>query len=278
MTGWRLLSLFNRHRAAPNPWLFRGSPLTGYFELRMDRIVGWAKNGYGSIADSMLIEVIRHGNVIASCPATRQPELRRFAFSLSIEGRFTGKELATESVIVVARDSSDNRCILRLDGAAQLELVRDYLGVPADVILDLDFSHDGNARPYLGAGWVGVGTDFTWTENDDSFIHFDAPVEPGTYALRFTAGAFICKPELPRQVLEVFVDAWQIASLIYREGHPQFQECRFSHEAFASSSRAALRFRHPNAARPSEVYDGKDGRRLAFNFKRLTLARLLAPD
>jgi hypothetical protein len=276
--GWSLLSLFNRRSAAPNPWLRGGSPLTGSFELRVDRIVGQATDNQGATADSMVIEVMRRGRVIASCPATRHPHQPRFDFSLPIEGRFTAKELVIESVIVIARDSSGNRGHLRFDGATQLELLREHFGVPADVILDLDFSRDGNARPYLGAGWYWTGPDSTWTENLDSFISFDTPAEPGTYALRFTAGAFVAKPEPSRQVLDVFVDARQIDGFRFTEGHAQFRECKFSHEVFTASPRTTLRFHHPDAARPSDIVGNKDTRCLAFYFKRLTLVRLLQPE
>lgn len=274
MTGWSLRSLLHRRGAARSTWLSGMHPLTGNFALRGDAIAGSVRQGHGAIADSVLIEVTRGGSVIASCPATRHPQQERFNFVLPIQGRFTGRDLATESIAVTARDSAGNRGRLRLGGAAQLELIRDYLGAPVNVILDLDFTSGGNARPYLGAGWRNAEADFTWTENDDSFISLDAAGEPGTYVLRSTVAAFVRQPVLPFQVLEVFAGTWPIDSQLYREQHMKFSECKFPREAFGDAPRVTLRFHHPNAARPSEVAGSQDTRRLAFRFKRVTLVRL----
>jgi hypothetical protein len=282
VAGWSLRSLFNRRNAAPNPWMSAGSSLIGWFIPREDTLTGWARDEYGIVARSMVFEVTRDGQVIASCPGTWQPEQQhepgRFNFSLPIDGRFTRKDLVIESVTVIARDSFGNRGRLRLDGTAQLELIREHLGVRAEVILDLDFGRDGNARPYLGAGWYGPDAEATWTQDDDSFISFDAPTGPGTYALRLTAGAFVRRPDPPQQDLDVFVNTSQIASLVYRGWQFRSEECKFSHEAFASSSRTTLHFHHPGAARPSELYDSTDNRCLAIHFKHVTLVRLPEPE
>jgi hypothetical protein len=226
----------------------------------------------------MQIGVPGRDRVIASCAATAQPENRRFVFSLPVEGRFTGAELVREEVAIIARDSDGNSGRVLLDGATQLELIREHLGAPAIVILDLDFSRGGNAKPYLGAGWSGVETDFTWTENDDSFISFDTPAEPGAYVLRMTAGSLIRESRLPTQKLVVFINATQVAHIDSDESHARFHECKFPHEAFASASRTTLRLHHPDAVRPSDLGDSADSRRLAFYFKRLTLVRLLPTD
>ena len=276
--GWSFKTLFERRRATRGSRWSGGSPLIGYFEVRVDRVVGWAKVEYGASADSMVIEFVRRGAIIASCPATSQPAHNRFVFNIPIEERFTTKELALDHVAVVARDSDGNRGILRLDGAAQIEFLRELHTTPADIVLDLDFSHDGNARPYLLEGWYGAEADFTWTANDESFVAFDAPSKPGTYALRLTAGANIHESILPEQKLGIFVNQNQIAEWLYKYRHVQFNECRFSYDVFTSSGRAMLQFYHPNAARPSDIGDSPDGRRLAFNVKRLTIARLAPPE
>ena len=273
--------------------------LFGYFELRVDRIVGWVKDAYDSDVASMQIEVIGRwprqldggeaevastriwasgrGRVVASCTATAQPDNRRFVFSLPVEGRFTGAELVREEVTVMARASNGNSGRVLLDGATQLELIREHLGAPATVIFDLDFSRGGNAKPYRGAGWSGVETDFTWTEDDDSFISFDTPAEPGAYVLRMTAGSLIREPRLPVQKLVVFINGAQVAHIVSDESHARFHECKFPHEAFASAPRTTLRLHHPDAVRPSDLGDSADRRRLAFYFKRLTLVRQLPP-
>jgi hypothetical protein len=275
--GHRLLGLWKRRGPTVDRLAF-DKALTGWFELRVDRIIGWATDGTGSRVDGMRIEAVRRGLVIASCPATPQPQHGRFAFSMPLEGVFTGADLVTERVTIVARDSDGNNGRLKLDGAAQLELIRDHLGVPCVGILDLDFSRDGNARPYLGAGWSGAEENYTWTEGNDSFIGFDTPAEPGTYALRFTAAALVRKHEPWEQLLAVFLNDEEIGRRSETEGHARFQEFKFQHEAFGGTPRATLRLHHPGAVRPSDVDGTRDTRRLAFAFKRLSVVRLLPVD
>jgi hypothetical protein len=274
MTRWSRFNIFGSARKAisvPNT-------LSGYFELRVNRIVGWSKDGYGSDAATMQIEVFVRGGLIASFAATKQPEQQRFVFSFPVDGRFTTVELVREDVLIMARDSDGNNGRILLDGAAQIELARETLGVPATVIFDLEFSRGGNARPYLGAGWSGEEAEYTWTENDDSFISFDTPTDSGAYALRMTAGAAVRRPERPTQDLEVFIDTTQVADIVYYFAHVQFNECKFAHDVFAGEPRTTLRLHHPGAVRPSDMGPSTDRRRVAFSFKRLTLIRLLQPQ
>lgn len=257
-----------------------GSPtaLFGYFEFRAGRISGWVRDTYNSEVSKLWVEVLYDGNVIASVTATVQADEGRFAFSVPVEGRFSGADLVKERVIVLARDSDGNSGRILLDGAGQLELVREYFGAPAAVIFDLDFGPGGNARPFLGRGWSGPDVDFTFTEDSESFISFDRPVEPGSYALRITTGALVRKPEIPEQELVIFVDDTQIGHISLTEPHVQFRECLFSHEAFGSAASTTLRLYHPDAKRPCDFGWNSDVRRLAFSFKRLSLARLIPPE
>jgi hypothetical protein len=178
-----LFDLFRRGRRRPTQ-IAMPNAFFGEFEFRVNRLVGWVKDKYDSDIDDLQIEVLRHGVVIAACSSAPQSGQRHVQFSLPVEGLFTGAELVKEEVVLIAHDREGNRGQLRLDGAAQIELIRDNLGAPSVGVFDLDFSRDGNARPYLGGGWSGAESSFTWTENDDSFISFGTPAEPGTYALR----------------------------------------------------------------------------------------------
>jgi len=274
MTIRTLFGLFNLNRRGrtqtglPNAFI-------GSFELRVNRIVGWVRDKYDSDVLDVQIEVLRGGVQIAACPAIMPPGQRRFEFNLPVEGLFTSAELVKEEVIVIARDREGNHAQIRLDGAAQIELIRDHLGAPAVSVFDLDFSIGGNARHFLGCGWSGTEADFTWTEDDDSFINFDTPTEPGVYALRMTAGAIVHIPAVPEQHLLVFINETQIAQIVYNQAHVQFHECKFTHEPFGNEVQTALRLHHPNAMRPSDFKPAGDGRRLAFNFKRISLTRLL---
>jgi acetyltransferase-like isoleucine patch superfamily enzyme len=148
---------------------------------------------------------------------------------------------------------------------------------PEVVILNLDFSRGGNARPYLGAGWSDAETDFTWTENDDSYISFDTPREPGTYVMRITASGIINKPDLPTRQLTVFINTMQVAHIVCDVADQQFNEFKFTHEAFGAAPHTTLRLHHPDAVRPSDLGPSADTRRLAFSLKHLTLVHLPLP-
>ena len=226
----------------------------------------------------MQIEFLHRGSQIASFAATRHPEFGRFVFSYPIEGRFTGAELVREDVIIMARDSDGNTGRLLLDGAAQIELIREHFDVPCVTSLDLDFSRGGNASLYLGAGWSKAETDFTFTENIDSFVTFNTPIKSGLYALRITLGALVRKPDIPTQDLNIIVNGIQVACIYFTEPHVQFHECKFLHEAFGQEPLTTVRFHHPDAARPVDFGINEDTRRLAFSFKRMTIVRLLPTE
>jgi hypothetical protein len=106
-------------------------------------------------------------------------------------------------------------------------------------------------------------------------LPFDTPTESGTYALRISAGTVIHGPDLLVQHLVVFINELQISQLIYTEPYTQFHECTFTHEAFSGMARTTVRFLHPDAVRPCDIGPHDDRRRLAFNFKRLSLVHLL---
>jgi hypothetical protein len=271
---WRLLRRGNR--TAPG---VEGA-LTGDYDVRGDRIAGWAEDaGFFDAKANLDILVRRRGSLIATGTATPAPGGGRFTFALPIAGRFAPGELVDESVTVTARNQRGDTGTLLLDGATQLELIRAHLGVPCAPVLDLDFTHGGNAAPYLGAGWSGAERDFTWTEGDESVVSFDAPSEPGTYALRITAGAFIGRPGVPRQDMQVLVNDAPVASISLNEPHMQFTETRLDGALFRAAPRTTLRLLHPDAARPCDhIPQSKDARRLAFHFKRLSLVRLLGAD
>ena len=241
----------------------------------MDRLVGRITDKFGTRVDAIQIDIRRRGELLASFAAEPQPERECFIFSFDIEGRFTAAELVKEEIMLTARDNEGNTGRVWLDGAAQLELIRDHLGFPAVTVLNLDFSRGGNAGPYLGKGWSAAEPDFTWTEDEDSFITFDTPNEPGTYALRLTAGVILNRPELSSQSLVAFINGTQVAQISCREVFAQFHESKFPYEVFGDSIKSTLRLHHPDAIRPKEVGPHPDQRRLAFNVKRLSIARLL---
>jgi hypothetical protein len=62
MAGWSLFNVFKRR---DSEWVPISMPnaLSGYFEIRVDRIVGWVQDAYDSDVKYMQIEVLRSGSV-----------------------------------------------------------------------------------------------------------------------------------------------------------------------------------------------------------------------
>ena len=252
--------------------------LTGYFDVRSDRIAGNVDASMFDMKLGLEIEVRRRGQVIASCVATRSPQGHSFVFSLPMANRFTTAELIDETVEVHARNGRGDAGILTLDGATQLELVRAHLGVPSVTVIDLDLTQGGNAIPYLGEGWSAAERDFTWTDGLQSTVTFDAPSGTGNYALRVTAGPFLHLPEVTRQVMQVLINDVWVGRITLTDSFVQFSEIKMDAAVLQTAPRVTLQFRHENATRPCDVGANKDSRRLAFHVKRITLVRLTGDD
>lgn len=252
--------------------------LSGYFDVRGDRIAGSVDAGMFDMKLGLEIEVRRRGQLIAACAATPSPHGHSFVFSLPMEDRFTTGELIDETVEVHARNGRGDAGVLKLDGATQLELVRAHLGVPSVMVIDLDLTQGGNAKPYLGGGWSGAERDFTWTDGRESVVSFDAPAEPGKYALRITAGPFLHPPEVTRQDMQVTINGAWVGRVTLTDSFVQFSELKMDAAVLQTAPRVTLRLQHEDATRPSDVSSSKDSRLLAFSVKRISLVRLIGPD
>lgn len=248
--------------------------LTGMYDVHGDTIFGWVDKIPYATSQGVDVEVLRRGTVVAACRAGRETDEGRLPFTLAMDGRFTESELAHETVTVTARSARGDTGTLKLDGITQLLLVRAYLGVPVEKILDLDFSSQGNAEPCLGRGWSGSEDRFTWTLDDDSFVHFLSPAGPGPFLLRLVFGACVL-PMAPIQKLDIFLNEVLVAAMIINEEGEAFHELAVDAGLFAQAARSTLRLHHPYAARPSEHFESDDDRRLAFNFRALSLVRVL---
>jgi hypothetical protein len=96
---------------------------------------------------------------------------------------------------------------------------------------------------------------------------------PGTYLLRLRLGAFIV-PLVPVQTLHAYIGEFQIGGHSTSTRNTELVEIHIESELFAVTKSTILRLRHPYAARPSEHLGYVDERRIAFSFRRLTLARI----
>ena len=247
--------------------------LTGTFDIREQALIGHVDVIPEASSAGTRIEVWRE-NVVVATVETEPPNAHdRMLFRLPFEGRFAVSDLIRESVHLVARNARGDTGNIGLNGATQLELIRDYMGLPVEKVIDLHFTHGGNARPHLGTGWSGPEAEFTWTLDNDSLIHFPSPKPDGAYFLRLRARAFITNL-VAMQKLDVFVNDELIANLVADTAEMEFNEFRFPGNVF-TKKQATVRLHHPYAGRPSEHLGTGDDRRLAFAVRRISVVRML---
>jgi hypothetical protein len=244
--------------------------LEGYFELGIDRIFGWVGTRYGPGPFGVRVKILLRGKLIGTAAVEREDNSTRAKFSFPIKNRFSAKELLNEQVTLLAEDGEGNSGRIALDGAAQLELIREFMGRPSTVVFDMDFGDRGNARPFLRSGWSGTEANWTWSEGTESKIVFPRPSQTGRYALQFTAGCFLYQPHISSQEITVSIDGAFLARDVRRRSEPQFFECQFNSDVFSDEIETTLTLGHSDVRDPAE-FGGPDDRRLAFCFRRLTL-------
>jgi hypothetical protein len=195
-------------------------------------------------------------------------------FTMEFGSDFNAEGLAQERIIVTARNERNDTGTLVMDGADRLELIRRYMGRPADVIFDLDLRRSGNARPFLGKGWSGAEDEFTWAIDDESLVNFPSPACKGAYLLRMRYSTYITE-FVPQQVLELYVNDIFIESFVETSRNPSYRQFRIDSNCFNVQARSLICLRHSKGARPDEHTGFTDSRRLSFRFYNISLVYLL---
>jgi hypothetical protein len=250
--------------------------LEGTFEYRNGRITGEFKDRHDLKESDISVHAIRNGATILSAMAERIGKTNRYRFEMPIN-TFSPADFVSEKVTILARSPLGATGTLRLDGASGLELIREYFGIPAESLCDIDFTKGGNSRDRAAKGWSGPETDFTWTEDEDSFLRLPTLAHPGQHALRLVTGALIHKPFAPTQFMQLYLNGDLIDTQSINEGAAQFYEAKFPGDPFIGHP-LELRIHHPDAARPCDInHTSFDSRRLALSVKRITLVRFLEP-
>jgi hypothetical protein len=251
--------------------------LEGTFEYRNGRITGELVDRHDLKESAISVLAMREEKPILSAKAERIGNTNRYRFEMPLNNAFSPADFVSEKVTIIARSPLGATGTLRLDGASGLELIREYFSAAAETLCDIDFTKGGNSRDYLGKGWSGQEQDYTWTEDENSFLRLPTLTHPGQHALRLVTGALINKPFVSSQFMQLFLNGELIDTQSINEGAAQFYEAKFAGEPFCSQP-LELRIHHPDAARPCDISQtSKDSRRLALAVKRLTLVRFLAP-
>jgi hypothetical protein len=169
-----------------------------------------------------------------------------------------------ERVTLVVRDSLGRSQPLRLEGATQLILIREFLDTPSPPLLEISFREGGNCEAYLGPGWSYQERAHRWCVDDDSFLEIPSfphkPMNLEMLVWPFTGGRVNC------QSLEVFQESFRIAS--FEVARHSLLKCPLP---FPLQTPGVLRFAHPDAASPAEIGISSDPRRLAIAFKKIRI-------
>jgi hypothetical protein len=134
---------------------------------------------------------------------------------------------------------------------------------------EITFGHEGNAAPYLGAGWSGPEAGYQWAVGERSVLTLDVPGDAEEYWLEMDVTPYIKPPLLPRQRLDVLIGGTLVHSFV---ALPRAEVgCVVPGHLVAGRKTIEITLDHPNAASPMLVAGERDDRRLGVSFRRLAL-------
>jgi hypothetical protein len=141
----------------------------------------------------------------------------------------------------------------------------------SELILSLHFGlHSGDCN-YLGLGWSGDEDGYRWMTGEFSELWLESP-GPGTYVLELELSPFVQPPTLLMQQLAVAVRGTVIGRSTVSGSRTLGY--RIPAELLVGKGPVRLGFLHPDAARPVDLSDNADDRRLALSMRRLGLYRV----
>ncbi len=202
----------------------------------------------------------------------------RFPFIIELDD-ISSRDVLCDTTRLFAENAFGARSYLSLDGASQLNLIRQHLGKPRHLIFDIDFAAGGTALSYMRSGWSNPETGFCWTDGGQAKLSIPANISPDCrYELTLTCRPLIAPPFVERQDITVTVNGYsQSVSL---DGKTLgFVTLLYPAGSLPNSSLVDITLDLPNAERPSRFRDeSKDNRQLALAFRQITLAHLLDHD
>jgi len=130
----------------------------------------------------------------------------------------------------------------------------------------LNFGSGGNAEEFPRFGWADPEERHTWTVGVESGVTFPRPEISGAYQLVIELAPFICEGKVPVQRLTVLVNGREVGDFAVRE--PMTIKCLVPSSLISAGREwVSIVFRHPDAAKPSEVSAVPDLRQIALSFK-----------
>jgi len=135
--------------------------------------------------------------------------------------------------------------------------------------VDLIFGVEGNARPHLGHGWSGPEAGYQWSVGERSLITLPNLGTGADYWLEMEVLPYVMPPLLPRQRLDILVNGTFVQSF---DPVPRAAiGCVIPSRLITAGEPVKIMLDHPFAASPILVAGGRDDRRLAVSFTRLSM-------
>jgi hypothetical protein len=261
MTGYRRLLGFRRLFGRPAPAM-----LHGRFDFSGELITGWVDDRVGQSSGDVTVGVFLGSDLKAKAVVPSWGGGWRF--EIPVNGQFTGRDVLSERVRVVARGADGVETALLIEGSTQLLLIKEYRddGVAPAVVID--FSASGNSEDFIVEGWAVQGPDHRWAEGTQSTLRFTSPPRDRDYTLEMLLWPLTLTGRHSEQRLQIMI------------GQTEVGYCSVTHQAFLefelpgsalSDEHTIMRFLHPDAISPLELGISADPRQLALAFKKIKL-------
>jgi hypothetical protein len=143
--------------------------------------------------------------------------------------------------------------------------------------LTINFGTAGNSLAYLGGGWAPSEPGFTWGVGPESHIVLPRLEKADAFVLTLDVVPFIRAPQLLAQRLVVSINETTVGCS--ELSRPTLLGYRFAASMIGGSERMVVTLQHPDAARPMDLADNADERRLSFALSEARLYRVTtAPE
>jgi hypothetical protein len=189
---------------------------------------------------------------------------------------WTGEGLLRDAPLVI-----DPRNVVKAIAAVAMDLAilaPDGMMRPAGVelprwlgpcVLDVDFSENGNAGKYLGAGWSFQETYHVWSLGVESTLTVPMPTPRDDYMLELQVVAFTVPPYLPLRRLIVTVNGVTIGD--HQIGEPVTIGIRLPRACLEGFNRLAFTFATPICPPARVIGAGSDTRELGIGMLSLRI-------
>ncbi len=150
--------------------------------------------------------------------------------------------------------------------------IKEPVAKPLPPRVDAYFGNDGNAVTDFASGWSTPEEGFTWAIDDRSTLILPDVPAAKAYWLEMDVVPFEHEPSGLRQSLTIHING--ILVHVFDPLGKGVLGCRVRGEVMEGRDRMEILLDHPKAARPMDVSDSTDHRRLAITFRSLTVLPL----